>query len=137
MKRLIVFLLLATSVGAQSQTPDVVPPVKHDSDSEVFVTPQFNSIPHSTKTAIQATLDDGITVQVLTVEDDKAPEIIRIKDAQGNVLITLHVDGSSTVGDKFKPDEAAKDFWKAMALVYPPVCKEVNKPKAKADKKRS
>jgi hypothetical protein len=109
-KRTLLFMLITLCVGAQDKQPPLtISPNAAVNSSSVLV--MFSPGPK-----IELILRD---------KDGKPSEIMRIKDKDEKVLITLHLDGSIKTENGFKADEAGADFWRAVALTYRPVCAEV------------
>lgn len=88
--------------------------------------PEFSIAPINiaNETSVLANLSKGPSIEIITIDQNKPAELLRIKDADGNMLITVHMDGSVTTDNGYKADAAAKDFWKALAAYYKPVCNQ-------------
>jgi hypothetical protein len=70
-------------------------------------------------------LPNGHTLEIITfVPKTGDKELIRLTDSKGRLLLAVHMDGSTSVGQGFQSEDAAADFWKAVGQFYPKYCND-------------
>lgn len=101
MKRILLLMLCASSVGVlRAQAPD---------NGTGTITYTNN-----------ATISGNSPIIILN--GDLGFSIIKINDKEGHLMAEVDPKGRVIYGEGYKPDDAAKTFWEAMARAYPKVC---------------
>lgn len=77
------------------------------------------------------TLDPSTTVHTSgSIAFFKQTSIIEVRDKNEKLMVSIDPDGKVIYGEKYKPEESAKTFWRILAQSYPTVCRELHKPES-------